>query len=117
MNKNSNEHADSLIDNTVMSSVMEPYLPYSGRHGQAVRPGSDRPLRTTSRESVLSGTASINMLLSPLDSHRSTKNVSDLQQESKLIYQLESLTQKLAERDRRNMEMDTETQLLTLELA
>lgn len=33
--------------------------------GRVVRPDSDRPLRTASRKSNLSGTTSLNLLLSP----------------------------------------------------
>ena len=58
------------------------------------------------------------MLLSPLESNRSQKNPIDIssQQDTKLVYQLESLTQKLAERERREKEMDTEIKQLQQEL-
>ena len=71
--------------------------------GRVVRMGSDLPLRTASRESILSGTPSISMLLSPMDSHRSKQP-----QEQQLKYQLESWTQKLADKERRSQEMDNE---------
>ena len=75
--------------------------PYSGR---AMRPGADVPLRTQSRDSILSNlnNQSLGYLLSPSVSNRSEyRGQTDAASETKLYYQLEAITQKLTERDRK----------------
>ena len=65
-------------------------------------------MRSASRESLLSGTVSVNTLLSPMESQRSGRNFADTQNEQKLKYQMDSLVQAIAEKERRNAEMDRE---------
>ena len=65
-------------------------------------------MRSASRESLLSGTVSVNTLLSPMESQRSGRNFADTQNEQKLKYQMDSLVKAIAEKERRNAEMDRE---------
>ena len=50
----------------------------------------------------------MNTLLSPMESQRSGRNFADTQNEQKLKYQMDSLVKAIAEKERRNAEMDRE---------
>ena len=110
-----NQAAQELsLSSLIQRSSNDSFLiePGSARNQQQWGHAPDQLMRSASRESLLSGTVSMNTLLSPMESQRSGRNFADTQNEQKLKYQMDSLVQALAEKERRNAEMDREIKSL-----